>query len=160
KDGRGTWHSTQATVLALKALLAGTGRPLGGDAPRRIVVRLDGHELEEITIPADQAGVLRQVDPSDRMTPRTPPPTLEERGGSGSGYKVVSRYHVPGEAPEKNESQLAIQIEYERAAVVVDEVLSATAKVSTNGSASIPMIVLDLPIPPGFALQPEDLDGL
>src|SRR5262249_19054828 len=40
KDGRGTWSSTQATVLALKALLAGTGKPLGGDKPRRIAVIL------------------------------------------------------------------------------------------------------------------------
>ena len=31
KDSTGTWHSTQATVLALKALLAGTGKPLGGE---------------------------------------------------------------------------------------------------------------------------------
>src|SRR5262249_14220176 len=50
KDANGTWHSTQATVLALKAILKGTSQPLGGDKERRIEVRL-GQHVEEIVIP-------------------------------------------------------------------------------------------------------------
>src|SRR5690606_6996318 len=34
RDSFGTWHTTQATVLALKALIAGTGKPLGGERER------------------------------------------------------------------------------------------------------------------------------
>ena len=67
KDGQGTWGSTQATVLALKALLAGTGKPLGGDKARRIAILLDGEIVRELEIPADQADVLQQVDLSDRV---------------------------------------------------------------------------------------------
>ena len=47
KDAHGAWHSTQATVLALKALLAGTDRPLGEARPRQIDIiggREDGTE--------------------------------------------------------------------------------------------------------------------
>ena len=97
KDGRGTWGSTQATVLALKALLAGTGKPLGGDKPRRIAILLDGEIVQELAIPADQADVLRQVDLSDRVAtaPGTHRLTIEDRSGTDSGYQVVFRYHEP-----------------------------------------------------------------
>ena len=45
KDPRGTWYSTQATVLSLRALLAGTGQPLGGDAARRFELRVGTRSL-------------------------------------------------------------------------------------------------------------------
>ena len=50
KDAFGTFHSTQATVLALKALLAGTGKPLGGETQRRIEVALDGQVFRDVVI--------------------------------------------------------------------------------------------------------------
>src|SRR5262249_45365224 len=59
KDPHGTWHSTQATVLSLRALLAGTAAP-AGEADRQIEVRAGGKVIEELTIPAAQAEVLRQ----------------------------------------------------------------------------------------------------
>src|SRR5262249_27769261 len=55
KDANGTWHSTQATVLALKALLAGTGANLGGDKERRIDVVVGQTKLPQIVITADQS---------------------------------------------------------------------------------------------------------
>src|SRR5207248_1473967 len=69
KDASGTWYSTQATVLALKALLAGTGKSLGGDAARTVEVRLDGELIETVQLPADQADVMKQVDLSARLKP-------------------------------------------------------------------------------------------
>ena len=66
KDASGTWHSTQATVLALKALLAGSQAPLGGDTERRIEVALGGEIVREFLIPADQADVMQQIQPLRR----------------------------------------------------------------------------------------------
>ena len=55
-EGRpGTWHSTQATVLALKALLAGTGKPLAATAA------------------ADRRRPRRRARPRDRRSPPTRP---------------------------------------------------------------------------------------
>src|SRR5262249_27706578 len=61
KDPQGTWHSTQATVLSLKALVTGTGKSLGGDSERRVEVSVGG-QTEEIVIPANQAEVMKQVE--------------------------------------------------------------------------------------------------
>src|SRR5262249_2467519 len=60
KGAAGTWPSTQATVLALKALVAGTGKPIGA-GERRITLAWDG-DRREVVIPADQAEVMKQID--------------------------------------------------------------------------------------------------
>ncbi len=164
KDGHGTWGTTQATVLALKALLAGTGKPLGGDQPRRIALILDGEDLQELTLPADQADVLRQVDLSGRIAtaPGTHRLRLEDRSGTDSGYQVVFRYHEPdtGGRPDPDAGPLTIGIDYDRAAIAVDETVTATATVVNHRRDSAPMVILDLPIPAGFALDAEELAGM
>ena len=91
KDPKGTWHSTQATVLALKALLAGTGKPLGGDAERVVELRLDGELIDTVRIPADQADVLKQVDLSARLKPGKQVLTVSE------GARLGDR--LPGVVP-------------------------------------------------------------
>ena len=40
RDYRGTWHSTQGTILALRALLAGTA----ADADQQVSVRINGQD--------------------------------------------------------------------------------------------------------------------
>src|SRR5207248_514767 len=67
KDAHGTWHSTQATVLALKTLLAGTGKSLAGEKERQIDVLIDGQIARTVKIPADQADVVQQLDLSSQL---------------------------------------------------------------------------------------------
>ena len=163
KDGIGTWHSTQATVLALKALLAATGQPLGGDRPRRIAVTLDGQRVREIEVPADQADVVRQLDVSDLVTPGTHRLNLEDRGNADSGYQVVFRYHEPESRPTRDggippaREPLTIRLDYDRTTLAVDDILTATATVVNRRPEAAPMVILDLPIPAGFVIEPDDL---
>ena len=164
KDGRGTWGSTQATVLALKTLLAGTGKPLGGDKPRRIAILLDGETVQELSIPADQSDVLRQVDLSGRIAAATGAQrlTIEDRSGADSGYQVVFRYHEPDmvDRPDANAGPLSIRLDYDRTTIAVDETVTAVASVVNNRPDPAPMVILDLPIPAGFAIDADDLAGL
>ena len=67
KDAGGTWHSTQATVLALKALVEGTGTALGGDKQRRIEIALDGKVIRTVEIPVDQAEVMQQINLTEHV---------------------------------------------------------------------------------------------
>ncbi len=163
KDGTGTWQLTRATVLALKALLAGMGKPLGDERPRRIAVKLDDQLVREINIPADQADVLQQLDLSDRISSGIHRLGLEDRGGADSTYQVVFRYHVhePGKAGNDQASQapepLAIRLDYDRTTLAVDDVLNATATVMNRGSQAARMVILDLPIPAGFVIEPDNL---
>lgn len=160
KDGRGTWHSTQATVLALKALLAGTGRPLGGDKERRVDIALDGKALRTVTIPADQGDVVQQIDVSTLLAEGTHRVGLVDRTDTGAGYQVDFRYHVPGDAKPADNEPLSIRLQYDKTELAVDDVVTATASVTNRTGAAAPMVILDLPIPAGFAVEPDDLAQL
>jgi hypothetical protein len=152
KDANGTWHSTQATVLSLKALLAGTGKPLG-DGARRVAVSIGGQE-QEIVMPADQSEVMRLLDLSGRLKPGKNELALAEKTKTAAGYQVVFRYHVTAvKAAEEKKEPLSIQIAYDRTDLAVDETVRATATVTNQMKATAPMVMLDLPVPPGFAAE-------
>jgi hypothetical protein len=160
KDRLGTWHSTQATVLALKALLAGTGQALGGDRERVVQVVLNGARGQTIVIPADQAEVMKQVDLSEQLVPGVNRLTLAEPSGTGVGYQVDFWYHLPqGQAAEPAEA-LAINIDYDRTDLQVGNAVWAEATVVNNMSHAAPMVILDLPIPAGFATESDTLAAL
>jgi hypothetical protein len=128
KDSSGNWHSTQATVLALKALLAATGKPLGGDRERRIEIALEDSVKRQVTIRADQADVMQQIDLSAQLHPGANRLTITERSQAGAGYQVAFRYHVPGYKPDKQEP-LAIDLTFNRTELPIGETLTAQATV-------------------------------
>ncbi|MFO0811133.1 MAG: MG2 domain-containing protein [Gemmataceae bacterium] len=159
KDANGTWHSTQATVLALKALVAGSGKPLS-DGERVIELALDGQPPRTLTIPADQAEVMKQIDLSSDLTPGRHQLTLTERTKSAAGFQVAFRYHVPGVAAPTEPEPFAVTLAYARTELAVHESVQATAMVTNRTASAVPMVMLDLPIPAGFAVDPEALDAL
>jgi hypothetical protein len=157
RDPAGTWHSTQATVLALKALLAGTDAG-AGKGERRIAVTVDG-KRRDLIIPADQAEVMKQVDLSGLLTPGEHVLTLAESSGTVAGYQVAFRYHEPGEQRRPDEP-LSIRVAYAREKLQVGETLQATASVTNRTKTAAPMVMLDLPVPAGFHAVAEDFAEL
>jgi uncharacterized protein YfaS (alpha-2-macroglobulin family) len=159
KDANGTWHSTQATVLALKALLAGTGKTLGGEKERVIAVAFN-NKKHTIKVSPDQADVMQQVDLKEiaELKPGENSLALEETTGTGSGYQVAFRYHVEGTAAVNKDEPLSIAISYDKTELQEGGVVIATATVTARQTA--PMVILDLPIPAGFELTPDQLAEL
>jgi alpha-2-macroglobulin-like protein len=159
KDASGTWYSTQATVLALKALLAGTGKALDGDHERNIEVRLDGLVVETIKIPADQSDVLKQVDLSPYLKPGKQVLTLSETSGAGIGFQSSFRFNEPEAAPAAGNGPLSIDLTYDRTQLSVGEQVLATATV-VNKAAAAPMVMVELPVPAGFVPSVDDFAAL
>jgi alpha-2-macroglobulin-like protein len=159
KDARGTWHSTQATILALKALLEGTGAALGGDKVREIEIAIDGTVSRKVTIPVDQSDVMQFIDLSDEVASGKQSLSLKELTDTGTVYQVIFRYHAP-ETDQQIASTLAVDVEYDRAKLKVEDLVTAKATVSNRGTEAAPMIMVDLPIPPGFALETAGMDKL
>jgi len=160
KDVHGTWHSTQATVLALKALLAGTDRPLGEARPRQIDIAVDGKTVQTLVIPADQGEVMQQVDLSAQFTRGNHQLAITDRTGTATGYQATLAYHVPGADRSRGAEPLSIQLVYDKTTLVVDDRVKATAMVTNRTTVAAPMVILDLPIPAGFAVDVEDLETL
>jgi len=163
KDPNGTWHSTQATVLSLKALLAGTGAALGGEQERKIDVALGGEVVQKFVIPKDQGDVMQQFDLSQMLRPGNDYQlTLTEHTDTAVGYQVTFRYHVEEttSTEAKPADALSIDVTYDRERLAVDETVAAVATVTNNMGQVAPMVIVDLPIPGGFAIDPGELDEL
>ena len=163
KDARGTWYSTQATVLALKALIEGTSTPLGGEKPRKIDIVLGDKTIHTIDIPADQAEVMQQINLTEQLKPGEQQLSLIDRTEMGTGYQIAFWYNIdevaapPVDAPAP---PLSVNISYDRERLAVDEHVGVKAIVVNNMETLAPMVILDLPIPGGFAIEAQELDEL
>jgi len=165
KDPQGTWHSTQATVLSLKALLEGTGAALGGEKERKVDIAWGGETIREIVIPVDQADVMQQVNLSDLFKPDNDYELqLVDRTDTATTYQVTFRYYVEEPAdtvtPDSTDEPLSVDISYDRERLDVDDTVTATATVINNMDEAAPMVILNLPIPGGFVIDPGELDEL
>jgi type II secretory pathway pseudopilin PulG len=159
KDMHGTWYSTQATVLALKALLAGTDRPLGEKRRREIDISIDGKTVQTLVIPADQGEVMQQMNLSKHVASGSHRLAIVDRTGTGTGYQATLVYHVPSAEHPRAAEPLSIRLDYDKTKLAVDDRVAATATVTNRMKDAAPMIILDLPIPAGFALEVEDLEA-
>jgi uncharacterized protein YfaS (alpha-2-macroglobulin family) len=159
RGAMGTWPSTQATVLSLQALVAGTDANLD-DRERRIELVAGDSFRREIVIPADQAEVLQQVDLTPHLGHGVTRVRLTESSGTAAAYQVAFRYHVPGQTSAKDKGPLAINVRYDRTTVAVGDTVYATATATNQSTGSSAMVMLDLPVPAGFELLTDDLAAL
>ena len=144
----------------LKALLAGTGRPLASDRPPHVEIRCDGKLVRELVVPTLQADVVQQIDLSSLMSVGKHRLALVNRSDTAAVYQTSISYCLP-EAEEPGErGPLGIQIAYDKTELYVNDVVALRARVVNQTSATAPMVILDLPIPAGFAVAPEDFDEL
>jgi uncharacterized protein YfaS (alpha-2-macroglobulin family) len=166
KDQHGTWHSTQATVLSLQALIqAAESGGLGNSIERQIELTIDGNVVQELTIPADENEVVQHISLSRIIEPGAHQLSIRDVLDSGANFQLVFVYHLPIEQDPENvavqpNEPLEITIEYDRTRLNVNEYITAEAVVVNKMQTVAPMVILDLPIPGGFALERGDLDEL
>lgn len=149
KDGSGTWHSTQATVLALRALLAGTSAPIGEDKPRHVRWHVNDGEAQAIHIDADQGEVMKQIDLSPVVASGGNRINLTELTDTAMTYQLAVRWHVPQLQTDAAQA-LSIDVTYDRTELRTGDTVTATATVTNHQRRAAPMLIVDLPIPPGF----------
>lgn len=159
RGAAGTWPSTQATVLSLQALLAGTDAAADG-RERKIEVRLGPNFRREIVIPADQAEVMRQIDLTPHLGRGASRLTLDEPSGTASGYQVAFRYHVPDASAPIGDTPLSVAVAYDRTELAVGEAVKAAATAANRAAAPAAMVMLELPVPAGFAAVGEDFEEM
>jgi hypothetical protein len=156
RSSHGTWGSTQATVLALKALLANTAPPT---EERRFAVALNGERIKSWTVPADEAEVLQQLDLTRYVKAGHQNLEVRELTGGNTPYQVAVRHHVPRASQPKQAASFGLTLGFDRDTVPVGDLVRVTASVWNRGKETSQMVMLELPIPPGFELI-DDLNKL
>jgi len=157
KDASGTWYSTQATVLALKTLLASMGSSTSKVDGEATVV-INGQKAADFALTPENSDVLQQVDLRDYV--RDGANEVEIRfGGEGSTlYQIASLYYMPWGQQGTGEGPLSIGVSYDREELTTDDTITAQVTIKNNRPGKAKMVVVDLGIPPGFTLVPGDLE--
>jgi len=161
KDAFGSWHTTQATIQALRGMLAAE-RAMPSMSVGDVTIALNGQEIEILTIDEDSADLLRLVDLGHVVQTGENRVELSFAGEGALMYQVAGRYYVPqdGSLTIDEAEPLAIELEYDRTQLATDDILNVTAKVSWQAPGRAKMIIVDLGLPPGFTFLPEQLNRL
>jgi hypothetical protein len=173
KDASGDWGTTQATIMALRALLLATEKG-AADVRGTFDILLDGKPVQQLTLTADNNDLLHQfvfkdIDPNrietnsiESNNPNIERPghanTVEIRfdGKGGLAYQIVGTYFIPWDEKPANEA-LSINVAYDRTHLAQDDIAATTATVKNDLPKNANMVMVDLGIPPGFDLLSEDL---
>ena len=155
KDAYGTWGTTQATIMALRALLTATEKG-AADVRGTVVVLLNGKPAEKLELTPENNDLLHQfvfknVDAQSASTVG-----LQFEGKGGLAYQIVGSYYLPWDEKAAGEP-LSIDVTYDRTRLAQDDIATASATVRNNLQKTANMVMVDLGIPPGFDLLSEDL---
>lgn len=153
KDPAGSWHSTQATILSIKALLESARQPRPVNA--RVSVRVNGRERAFANVSAENFDVMQQVNVSDLLRPGENRIEFVSDTDAPLSYQVFTRCYEPWRDEPKREAPLEIDVRYERSVISLDDALVATARLSYRGAGTF-MVIVDLGIPAGFEPDASD----
>jgi A-macroglobulin TED domain/Alpha-2-macroglobulin family/Carboxypeptidase regulatory-like domain/A-macroglobulin receptor binding domain len=187
KDAAGTWGTTQATIMALRALLLAAEKG-AGDVRGTLEIVLNGQTVQRLTLGPENNDLLHQFvfkgaaikgnEPkanesnnieSGRIETR-PVESEIARPRPGVANTVEIRFEGKGGVAyqvvgsyflpwsEKPASDpLSIDVTYDRTHLAQDDIATATATIVSNLPKPANMVMVDLGIPPGFDLLSEDL---
>jgi hypothetical protein len=162
KEASGNWGTTQATIMALRALLLASQRN-ASDVRGTVHVLLNGRSVETLQLTPENNDLFHQFvfkgDALTRSKEDVHTPVLVELAFEGAGslaYQVVGRSFTPWETKSLPEP-LSIDVAYDRTRLAQNDIATATATIRNNLPETAKMVMVDLGIPPGFDLLSEDL---
>jgi hypothetical protein len=158
KQASGAWGTTQATIMALRALLLAT-QMSATDVHGSLQVMLDGREVKTLNLTSSNNELLHQF--VFKGVDAQQPASIRLRfGGAGSlAYQVVGRSFIPWDEKSAPEP-LSINIAYDRTRLSQNDIATETVTIRNNLAKTANMVMVDLGIPPGFDLLSEDLQAL
>jgi uncharacterized protein YfaS (alpha-2-macroglobulin family) len=157
RDASGTWGGTQATILALKALLSTSeGATHKGTVPVRIL--LNGEQVDKYEITEANADVLKSWSftvGADKEHLRKDGPneiTIEAQGETALMYQIVTRHFEAWDGAQEKPA-FDVKVTYDRTKLSTADLLRAKATLKFNGQQPAAMVMLDLGVPPGFTVD-------
>ncbi|HUX01233.1 MAG TPA: MG2 domain-containing protein [Phycisphaerae bacterium] len=162
KDPYGTWHSTQATVHAMRALLLGTGAGGSVEGETTITVAANDQAAEKILVTPETSDVFRLVSLRPFVRPGRNTVRLDAVGEGDLAYQIVARYYLPwpGKAAPPAEKEMTIDVAYDATTLKADDTLVCTATICYNRPGSAKMTIVDLGIPPGFEVLGASFEAM
>lgn len=165
KDSFGTWYNTQATILALKALIE-TVRSGAENVDASVTINLNGGQTRTVAVTPENFDVVQLLSFDDVQLGDNEI-SIDVSGEGNLMFQVTSEYYLPWDKlalyPEIAPSQelVTIDVDYDRTELTVDDTVGVNVTVSLNEpGARTEWALIDLGIPPGFSVMAEDLNAL
>jgi hypothetical protein len=166
KDSFGTWYSTQATILALKALSLAASSSSAAEGQGQVIVSLDGRE-QRVDITPETADVVHTLVFDDIAGGEHAVSFRVEGPQAGSelglAYQVAADYYMPWDQVPSEElggEEMVITVDYDRRELAVNDRIAARARIVLTRATPAVMAVVDLGVPPGFTVETADLDHM
>jgi hypothetical protein len=164
KDSFGTWHSTQATVLSLKALIE-TVRSGAENTDAQATVKLNDGQTHTISVTPETFDVVQMISFDDINPGRENIVSIEVEGTGNLMYQISGSYYLPWDKfiAEKvllEPELVTIDLKYDRTELKVDDTVQVDVTVALNKPGRAEWVLVDLGIPPGFQVKVEDLNAL
>jgi hypothetical protein len=160
KDARGTWGSTQATVHALKCMLASL-RSATQVVNAEVSVLCNGERISAFTLTEENSDVLQQVDLRTCVSSSDNDVEIRFAGEGSALYGIVATYYLPWDlVSDPGPGLMSIAVGYDKTQLAKDDIVTATVDIRQNVPGTSGMVVVDLGIPPGFMVEPGDLEKL
>jgi uncharacterized protein YfaS (alpha-2-macroglobulin family) len=154
KDASGTWGTTQATIMALRALLLSMEKG-SAEARGTVEITLNGKPSGRLTLTQENGDLFHQVVLKNFDFNGSNKVGIQFAGNGSPAYQVAGEYFVPWAAKTSDEP-LSIQVTYDRTRLSQGDLATATATVKNHLSKTANMVMVELGIPPGFELLTED----
>ncbi len=157
KSSCGTWGSTQATILAMRALLAGSTASLGQEFDSAVTLVLNGQTVETFHLNKENSDVMKQIDLTRHLRTGANRVEFRQVPAGELPFQLTGAYWLPvsfAPSPTNTETVLSeslqIGVQYDRTALPVNDQLKCDVVVRNNTGRVINMAIVDLGIPPGF----------
>ena len=160
KNSYGTWSSTQGTVWSMKSLLYASRNAVGG-GKGRVIVLANGQKAAQFDITADNSDVMRQVSLAEWIKPGQNAVSLAFEGEGAPLYQIVTRYYLPWERvqlPAPEFRPLELDVKYDKTTLAQDDTATVTVTVKNVTTRIAEMPLIDVGVPPGFTVVPDELE--
>jgi uncharacterized protein YfaS (alpha-2-macroglobulin family) len=156
KSPDGGWPGTQATILALRALLLSVAKSqekVNGEVTVTV-----GDARDDFAIEPKNADMYHLLDFKSATKTGDNKVTLRFDGEGGMMYQVVTRYYMPWKDVEVPQQEaLTIDVKYDKTKLERDDIVTANVTIKNNAPGEVKMVMVDLGIPPGFEVQQDSL---
>jgi hypothetical protein len=157
KDAVGSWYNTQATMNALRALLAAAS-PQGSDAEGTVTLTVNGQTQAPISVTKENGDVYRAFDLTDLVGPGQNTVRLSMVGSGEITYQLNRRVYRP--TPPVANNELDLSIGYSNTSPIVGEAVRAEVQATFTGQGQRDQVIVRVGRAPGFAPLGEDLQSL
>ncbi len=165
KDSFGTWESTSATVLALKAFIASV-KAGAENVDAAVTVTLNGGQARTVEVKPENFDVVQMLVFDDVPLGRENTVEIALKGRGNLMYQIAGSYYLPWsklplypELAGEGSELVKINVTYDRTALAVNDTVGVNVVVTLKEGVADSAIV-DLGLPPGFGVETEDLARL